>query len=260
MSTITIPEPRSHDPLIYSGDLRVSAFWWRGRKNWGDELTPLLLKRFSHVDVVWAEHDKADIACVGSILGNLIKPEFTGVILGSGKLFKNGVVPPKATILALRGPLTARGIRGNYVCGDPGLLADELVTVDTKLHDLGIVAHWSDTTLATDARFAKYKPFIVDTKAPPLDVIRQIGACRKIVSSSLHGLVIADAFGIPRRFEETAKWDKEGGDFKIRDHNLAVGIEHKIGAQTQLANWHRIGDLKQGLFEAFETFRQMVTM
>ena len=269
MSTITIPEPRSHDPLVYSGDLRVSAFWWREVRNWGDELTPLLLKRFSHVDVTWAEPDKADIACVGSILGNLVKPTFTGVILGSGKLFENSLIPKKATILSLRGPLTARGVRGNYVLGDPALLADELVTVETKKHELGLVRHWSDTTslakvapdgtVTIDPRFVKYNPVLINHYASALSVVRQIGECKKIISSSLHGLIIADAFGIPRRFEPGAKWNKEGGDFKVRDHNLAVGVEHKIGV-TQQADWNRVADLKTCLFEAFETFQEMVAL
>ena len=235
----------------------VSAYWWRDVTNWGDQLTPLLLKRFSHIDTIWAKPEDADVACVGSILGNLIRPLFEGVILGSGKLFENGLVPPNANILALRGPLTARGVQGDYVLGDPGLLADELVNINTKRHLLGIVPHWSDSTLINDPSFTRYNPIIISPSSNPLDVLRQIGECHKIVSSSLHGLIVADAFSIPRRFEATAKWAREGGTFKVRDHNEAVGVPHEVGV-TQEANWNRVADLKTGLFDAFVEFRQIV--
>ena len=202
----------------------VRAFWWCLVSNFGDRLTPLLLHRFSRVTAEWAPAETAEVVCVGSILGNLVRPTYTGVILGSGKLFEDGIVPPNANILALRGPLTARGVRGLFALGDPGLLADEMVVVNEKTHNLGIVAHWSDHKLEHDPRFAEFDPLIIRFNDDPLDVIRAIGSCKKIVSSSLHGLILADAFNIPRRFEPTASWGKEGGDFKVRDHCAAVRL------------------------------------
>jgi pyruvyltransferase len=240
----------------------VSAFWWRVQNwtNWGDLLTPLLLRRFADVETQWASPDEADVVCVGSILGNLIKPSYTGVILGSGKMFEDGEVPSKATILALRGPLTALGVAGDFVLGDPGLIADELVTVDKKTHELGIVPHWSDKTLGSDKRFTQYDHIVIDPHADPIEVIRQIGSCKKIVASSLHALIVADAFWIPRRFEATAHWAREGGLFKVRDHNAAVGLtrpELEIG-HVQRPDWHRVSDLKNGLYDAFEEFGAMI--
>jgi len=229
--------------------MTISAFWWLDVTNWGDRLTPLLLHRFARLDVTWAPADSADIVCVGSILGNLVKPDYKGVILGSGKLFEDGIVPPHARILALRGPLTARGVPGDYALGDPGLLADELVAVRDKKYDLGIIPHWSDYTLERDPRFLKYNPIIIRSDGDPLTIIQRIGSCRKIVSSSLHGLILADAFNIPRRFEATAAWIREGGDFKVRDHNANVGLPFKVG-ELQQANSSRVGDCKSELWDA----------
>jgi pyruvyltransferase len=235
----------------------VSAFWWTEVPNWGDRLSPLLLNRFSQCETEWAPAATAQVACLGSILGNLVKPDYTGVILGSGKLFENGIVPPNANILALRGPLTACGVKGDFALGDPGLLADELVTVDKKLHHLGLVPHWSDRWLEQDPRFTKYDPIIIRSDDDPLDVVRAIGACRKIVSSSLHGLILADAFNIPRRFEATASWSREGKYFKVWDHNAAIGLPFEIGV-TQQANSNRIVDRKAELWDAFQTFGNMI--
>lgn len=236
--------------------IRVSSFWWNSVTNWGDRLSPLLLNRFAHVETEWSPVDAAEVVCVGSILGNLVKPKYTGVILGSGKLFENGIVPPLAKILALRGPLTARGLKGQFTLGDPGLLADELVTVDEKLYELGLVPHWSDHQLANDPRFLQYDPIIIHSNGDPLTIIRTIGACRKIVSSSLHGLILADAFNIPRRFEATAHWANEGGDFKVRDHNAALLLPFEIGV-TQQANSNRVDDCKASLWDAFHAFGVM---
>ncbi len=221
--------------------IAVKCFYWSLVTNWGDRLSPLLLNRFSRVQAEWSPVESADVVCVGSILGNLVKPTYSGVVLGSGKLFGDGIVPPNANVLALRGPLTAKGVKGLFALGDPGLLADELVVVNEKTHNLGIVSHWSDHTLEHDPRFTEFDPAIIRFNSDPLDVIRAIGACKKIVSSSLHGLILADAFNIPRRFEPTASWGKEGGDFKVRDHCAAVGLPFEVGV-TQQANSNRVDD------------------
>lgn len=235
----------------------VSVFYWNLVSNWGDRLSPLLLNRFSQVEAVWAPANEAEVVCVGSILGNLVKPDYTGTILGSGKLFEEGVVPHSAHILALRGPLTARGVDGVFALGDPGLLADELVTVSEKKYKLGIVPHWSDHRLSKDPRFLKYGPTIIHSGLEPLEVIARIGACDRIVSSSLHGLIVSDAFNIPRRFEPTASWSKEGGDFKVRDHNAAVGLPFEIGLMQQ-ANSNLVSDCKAGLWDAFKAYGTVV--
>jgi pyruvyltransferase len=244
-----IPPPR---PL-------VKAYWWKGRTNWGDALTPLLLARFAHVEAVWSEPNAADVVCVGSILGNTISPSFKGTILGSGKMFVAGVVPPLAHILALRGPLTAKGVLGSFAIGDPGLLADELVRIETKKYDLCIVPHWSDKTLAKDPRFTQYEHIVVDSAWDPLTVIRTMAESKKVVSSSLHGLILADALNLPRRFEDSADWSAEGGAFKVRDHNEAVLVPFIVG-KTQKADKYRVIDLKTDLRDAFRAYGKTVLL
>lgn len=236
----------------------AKCFWWVLVSNWGDRISPLMLHRFSRVQAEWSPIESAEIVCVGSILGNLVKPVYQGIVLGSGKMFEDGIVPPNAKILALRGPLTARGVRGLFALGDPGLLADELVGVDGKKHDLGIVPHWSDHKLEHDPRFLEFNPVIIRFNDDPLAVIRTISECKKIVSSSLHGLILADAFNIPRRFEPTASWGKEGGDFKVRDHCAAVGLPFQVGV-TQQANSNRVDDCKAALWDAFNLYGVMAT-
>lgn len=225
----------------------IKTYYWRGRPNFGDLLTPLLLKRFGNTSTTWSPVTDAELVCVGSVL-DVVPTSWAGIIAGSGKLHENARTDfPNATILGVRGPLTARGIRGVPILGDPGLLADELVSVD-KEYDLGIVPHWSDRTLEFDPRFAKYSPRIIHAAGDPLEVIREIGRCKKIVASSLHGIIVADAFSIPRRIEMTGDFSREGGDFKFRDHNAAVGVKHTVGL-TQSPNRYKVEDLQHGLYD-----------
>jgi len=233
----------------------TTAFWWKGKKNFGDQLTPLLLSRFAGIEVEWAPVVNADILCVGSIL-EAVTPHYTGIVAGSGMLFENTDVIPRtfnATVLGARGPLSSGG-RRDIVIGDPGLLSDELVSVK-KEYDLGIVPHWSDHHLET--QFTKYNPRIIRPEGDPLEVIAEIGRCQKIVSSSLHGIIVADSFAIPRRIEYSTTLDKEGGLFKFRDYSASLGMELVLG-KTQQAPRYWIEDMQHELYDMFELVGQMV--
>jgi pyruvyltransferase len=200
---------------------------------------------------------EASLVCVGSIL-DVLPPNWPGLVIGSGKLRETSKVDlTKATVLALRGPLTASSVRarGSFALGDPGLLADELVPDVEKAHALGIVPHWSDTNLEHRPEFKRFKPVIIRPSGDPLEVIRQIGQCRKIVASSLHGIIVADAYGIPRRVEMTERFSKEGGDFKFRDYSATVGLEFKVGV-TQDAPRSKVQDRQHELYDVFVELEQ----
>jgi Polysaccharide pyruvyl transferase len=239
----------------------AQAYWWRdnppfgaGRdiQNFGDRLTPLLLERFAGVRTEWAPPETADVVCVGSILEHL-PLGWTGTVAGAGKLAEESRIDLRAArILALRGPLSARGIRGDYVVGDPGLLADELVGTATRRHPLGVVPHWSDSRLAMDPAFKIPGRMLIDPCADPLTVVRTIGECEAIVASSLHGIVLADAFGIPRQIEYCASFEHEGGMFKFRDHCAAVAVRFLTG-RLQLAERDTVERRKRELRDVLST-------
>ena len=227
------------------------AFWWSGKKNFGDVLTPLLFKRFANLPVELSPMESANMVAVGSIL-DLVPSGWGGMVVGSGKLRESAQVDLSgAKVMALRGPLTAAsvtGVRGDVVYGDLGLLADELVPRPAKLHNLGIVPHWSDTKLEKRPEFLRYNPIIIRPSEDPLQVISQIGSCRKIVSSSLHGLILADAFGIPRRTEMAERQAKEGGPFKFQDYCASIDLPFEIG-KTQEASQRAIITRQHELYD-----------
>jgi pyruvyltransferase len=240
----------------------IKAYWWREVPNFGDALAPFLLERFSGIQVEWETVSRAQVVSIGSVLEH-IPPLWDGYILGSGMLHENSRLQVHqmksgitAKILSLRGPLTARVIPGKYLLGDPGILADELVGIQPKLWDLGILPHFSDTELVP--RFEKLMPPGVTVKVinpcdHPLEVIKQIGSCRRLVTSSLHGMIVADAFGIPRRVEIAKAMAYDGGTFKFRDYSASIQTKWEPGTMIQ-ASYFRVEDLK---FQVYDAFRML---
>lgn len=208
----------------------MRAYWWRGRANFGDELNSWLLERLG-APFEWAAADSAELVICGSTLEHL-PSKWTGTVCGAGMLRETSHVDlSHANVLAVRGHLTAQ--RAQYVptsvvLGDPGLLVSRWVPQTVTKYDLGVVPHWSDTELYRRFPYGK----LIDVRQPPGDVIRDIARCKRIVSSSLHGIIVADSFSIPRRAElfpnaTSVKW--EGGDFKFRDYSSVFGTHPHFG-------------------------------
>lgn len=236
------PAPRKTAP---------TAYWWTGKPNFGDALNPLLLDWFSDIRARRVPAAKADVIVCGSVLEHLPDQGWRGIVAGAGKMYEETDLSDRlaaAIVLALRGPLSAKGLAGDFALGDPGLLACEMVQVD-KEYNLGIVPHWSDTVLERRHEFKGFNPRIIRPTGDPREVVREIGRCRKIVSSSLHGIILADAFGIPRRTEMAKLFEtKEGGMFKFRDHNAAVGVPFEIGV-TQLAPRYKVEQCQHEIYD-----------
>lgn len=235
----------------------TSAYWWTDIPNFGDRLTPHLLRRFSGVEPVHSALEGAKVVTVGSVLEQ-VPASWEGWIAGAGKIARDSKLTlDKAQVLGVRGPLSAEGL-GDVAIGDPGLLAPDLVQVETRDVKLGIVPHWSDTRLAYDHRFLFTDDRIVISPwQDPLDVVAQIGRCERIVTSSLHGVIVADAFGLPRRTEVAERFKHdiyEGNMFKFEDYNASVGLSFRVG-EMQHANWHTICDRRDEVYDMYRLLR-----
>ncbi len=240
-------------------------FYWNARHNWGDQLSPLLVEHFTGIETHYSSPQTAEFVCVGSVL-DVLPYGWDGIVAGSGLLNEGTSLQglSRANVLGVRGNLTAAKLAygGNrsfpITVGDPGLLADELVTA-RPVFDLGIVPHWSDHSLIHKflhlAR--EFEVVVIPATTPPLEVVKRIGSCRKIVSSSLHGVVVADAFGIPRRAERFPAmfngW--EGGEYKFHDHASAIKLPMKFG-EVQVAPRERVEELQVGLYEMFQRLKE----
>jgi hypothetical protein len=212
-------------PGLYPRSPVVQAYWWDGHPNFGDGLTPWLLPRFGVVPVHRVP-DRAELVGVGSILEHM--PEhFSGVVWGSGLMHDADRPLPRATVLAVRGELTRRRIAApaGTPLGDPGLLVSRLLRRPPVRWRVGLVPHGHHRSHPAVLALAQRYPrdvHVVNVHGRTGHVVREIAACRYVISSSLHGVVVADAFGIPAAWTSLEP-DLPGGAFKFRDHETVVG-------------------------------------
>lgn len=178
--------------------------WYKGQ-NFGDFLSPIIvaavLKKFEVKD--WRPHKR--LAAIGSIL-HLTK---TGdVVWGSGV---NGKVAEKdhtfknLDVRLVRGPITRKflkkyGVDAPATYGDPALLMP-LLFPKLKWHPtpkkIIMIPNLNDLPLLPDI------PGHI-TLVSPLShykgVVDEILTSELVLSSSLHGIILAEAFGVPVRF------------------------------------------------------------
>lgn len=201
----------------------LKAFWWKGEPdlgqipNFGDALNSWILDRLG-VQHQWAEAVDADVVMAGSILHKLPR-RWNGAVIGAGELYGKARDLSCASVYALRGHLTEglAGLPNKVPLGDPGLLVPLWVPTPPAKHALGVIPHWSDKELGRKYSYGH----VIDVSRPVGEVLNEIALCKRVIASSLHGVIVADAFGIPRRAELppsalSNRW--EGGDFKWRDY------------------------------------------
>jgi pyruvyltransferase len=131
-------------------------------------------------------------------------------------------------VLAVRGTWTARrlaqlGLPSPTALGDPGVFAPDVFPSSEPRSGLGIVPHYADREEPWVQRMAAAGVVVIDPLSPLETYMGQLGACERIASSSLHGLIFAHAYGIP------AAWVKlsdrlAGGGFKFSDYLASAGL------------------------------------
>ena len=63
--------------------------------------------------------------------------------------------------------------------------------------------------------------YCIDVRNGPDRVVREIASCAAVLSTSLHGLIVADAYDIPAAWATLAP-DLMGGTFKFHDYESNV--------------------------------------
>ena len=201
---------------------RPRAYWFRAVPNFGDMLSPAILEHFLKVPPLWVPRRyPGKLLSTGSILSALAPGD---IVWGSGLIRAERVTAPRGSqVLAVRGPLTRQYVVGDVpeVYGDPALLLPRLYTPQAlERFEVGLVPHHVDL----HALGASEDPAVrvIDVRQGWQQVVDEICSCDVIVSSSLHGLIVAEAFGIPASWIEIT--DGVVGDgFKFRDYQLATG-------------------------------------
>ncbi|BBE74625.1 polysaccharide pyruvyl transferase family protein [Oharaeibacter diazotrophicus] len=218
-------------------------------RNWGDKLNPVLAALLSGRPVVNGKgtlrsDDAPAIRMIGSSLGS-IRPR--SVVYGTGYIDTADKTPVPRAVAAVRGPLSrakalAAGLDVPDVYGDMALLLPLFYRPAIEpTFDVGVIQHFRDAEgepLPPVPAGLKVK--VIDILGSITGVVDDILSCREIVSSSLHGLIAAHAYGRPATW---LKWGNRpmGDDFKFRDYFASVGWDDaepfRVTAATTAADF-----------------------
>jgi pyruvyltransferase len=169
---------------------------------------------------------------IGSILGTA---NSRTTVWGSGFIIEGETVqePPKA-IHAVRGPLTRAallkaGINCPEVYGDPALLLPRFFNPDVgKQFQIGIIPHFLDKSHPWIQKHQNNPDvLIIDVQGNIWEFVRAVKSCQVVLSSSLHGLICADAYGVSNVWIQLS--DRViGGNFKFYDYRLSIGAGEPV--------------------------------
>ncbi|WP_338923874.1 polysaccharide pyruvyl transferase family protein (plasmid) [Pseudomonas silesiensis] len=263
----------------------INLYWCRGRgrsdqnqQNFGDYLSAQLVEIFSGREVVYAPIDKAEMIAVGSVLGREKKAKQWGFprrlhIWGTGSGNSDDVFSGRHHYHAVRGLKCKgqiQGLKTQPVVGDPGLLSPWVINKPSgKKISVGLIPHFSHHNTPEIAALLSAIPNsrIINVFSPVKQVLEEIASCDFVLSSSLHGLIVADSYHVPNMWltlQRDPAWE-----FKFKDYYSSFGLFDREPVTAQeiysgpawsvepyMADYHRPGleAMQHGLISAFPSF------
>jgi len=241
-------------------------------KNIGDALNPFLFEKiFNKKTTNVRESLNTGMIPVYSFIGSVL--DNSGVknlhVLGSGFRNEKSSMPVKPKkVYACRGPLTRKklnelGVEVPEVYGDPAILLPDYFDLEVMQEKkMGLIPHYVDKELEIVEKYKSDKNVkFIDVFSDMEQFVRDIKSCEFTISSSLHGVIISQAYGIPSvwvKFSEKIG----GGNFKFNDYFNSLGMQvspviltSKLLSIDVLENEAILPDLsklKTGLNEAFD--------
>ena len=206
----------------------IKLAWFSGRNNCGDMLGPLLVSYITGQAPEYVVAGKDHAFDHYFTVGSLVKRSSRNTIIwGSGMLRPGPLRIKPKKVCAVRGPLTREYLLSHRVdCpkiyGDPALLMPRFFKPEVPIqYELGIVPHYVDK-LDGRLRNLNSNTLIIDIQSSPAEVITSMLRCKNIASSSLHGMILADAYGIPSLWIKLSN-KVAGAGFKFRDYLQSIG-------------------------------------
>jgi pyruvyltransferase len=207
--------------------------------NFGDELSKELIEKISGEKITWVNPQKQNlydryftknILGIGSILHFSAK---NSLVWGSG-LIKTDSFASNCQYFAVRGKYTrnelvSRGYKVPEVFGDPGLLTPKIFpkTIGTASKKIGIIPHYVEYDYVKEKLLNNEKSdelIVIDLRENIEMVLNQMMSCEYILSSSLHGIIVPQAYNIKTlRVSFTEKIYGDG--IKYLDYFDSVKIE-----------------------------------
>jgi len=203
--------------------------------NWGDDINFKVGEILSGQKVIpyrYRVFDSTNYLFIGSVIQWYCNSN--SVIWGAGLLHEVEKLEKPKNVLAVRGPLTRNellkcGIDCPEVYGDPALILPRIYSPEIKKrYKIGIILHYSeigkveaqlpmgysvkDVLFINISNYGKWESFI-----------DQILSCEVILSSSLHGVIVSEAYGVPNLWTSFGyHLASEKTYFKYKDFYLSI--------------------------------------
>ena len=237
-------------------------------KNWGDVITKFILEHFSgkklNDDDIFHFDEKGLIPFKnGKLIGAGSSLAFTqpkDYVWGTGLISRIGAGHVPKKVYSVRGPITRDLLLNSgwdvpEKYGDPALLFPKIYNPKVeKKYKYGLIPHYVDYTSHMSLKCINnledlgFK--IINVTSGLYEFIDEVLECEKILSSSLHGIIVADAYGIPNYRIEILNLIL-GRDFKYIDYYGSVKREYyptfKLDVDTTM------GEIEKLKFEVGDT-------
>ena len=221
---------------------RPKVFWWtfqdfhkyreENKENFGDIITPYIVEKLTgkvpilfDPNFILAKYIKHSI-----MVGSILEISNSNTLVWGTGIVDEKVIVKGGVFKAVRGyktidRLRSLGYKVPDIVGDPALLLP-LVYKNTihKKYKYGIVSHYVDFEEIKLIHDNNKDILLINLLTENIEhVIDAILQCEKIISTSLHGLIVANAYNIE------AKWWKfsnklSGSNVKFYDYFESLGI------------------------------------
>lgn len=242
---------------------KINIYWYAKKGlhgNFGDELGPYIIKKLSGNEINQIIIPRTSIKLILAYIKGLFNGVYSISILpkiinslylngnyiisvgsiiawgngkrkvwGSGILFKNDKVD-NGIFYAVRGKYTQQrlselGYKVPKTLGDPAILLPLIYQPKIeKTYDLGLIPHHTQYE-----HFAKYQEVhsirVINLLDDIEKIINSVMSCKYIISSSLHGVIVAHAYKIPSLWYHYPNIEWHGENIKFYDYFSSVDIE-----------------------------------
>lgn len=219
-------------------------YYWQPRKgnaaqiqsNFGDELSALIVSHLAQAPIQRApENWGRKLLAVGSIIHLARKGDvvwgsgLNGKILGdNGEIFTPSHLD-RIDFRAVRGPLTQaelhkKGASCPSIFGDPALLLPQIISAAPKAipGKTTIIPHYNDLQRISSSELKALGIELIRPDSDIPTIVQAITSSEFVISSSLHGLILSDAYGIPNRRLQLGSGES---NFKFEDYYRGTNRE-----------------------------------
>lgn len=181
----------------------MKLYYWNkipGLNNFGDHLSAWIWHK--ELPGCFDDNGNTLFLGIGTILDNTVPIADQYIVMGSGAGYHSLLhLDDKWSIYAVRGPLTAKkySLPIELAITDPAILLTKWFTPSNvkKVNKIGFIPHWSTLNNNWESVCEICGLQFINPTNPVEDVLSKVASVQKIISESLHGVIVADTLRIP---------------------------------------------------------------